>query len=168
MTGAAVGRSGWLGRGWERLRWGELADRLQVNPFDIGLPPCFRSFPYKSWPVNIAPPGEGSLDHEQFVRLVDQLGVISPEADRTECFAYYSPLATGVFDVPTVYRGKLRGLADLCAESRSGSPANIWPEDRSWFVYTDWDLWATKLSGDRELLHRALEDEELEAVVLDL
>ena len=32
------------------------------------------------------------------------------------------------------------------------SPTNFWPSDRSWFVYTDWDLLGTKVSGPAELI----------------
>ena len=92
VVGNAVGRSGWPGPGWQRLRWDELAKRLDVDPFAIGSPPCLRSFPYSSWP--------------------------------------------------------------------------IWPRDRSWLVYTDADLWATKVSGSGDLIGRLIADAALETVSL--
>ena len=48
-----------------------------------------------------------------------------------------------------------------------GAPNNIWPDDKAWFTYTDYDLWATKVSGSQDLIARILEDDELEGVILD-
>jgi hypothetical protein len=169
LTGGGLGWSASPGAGWERLRWRELADRLGVDPFAIDFPPCYKSFPYRSWPVSIVPPSEGSLDWEQFVRLAELLGSVNGDAEESACFAYYSPLATGEFDeeTETVFAGSRSALPDLYNEDTSGSPSNIWPEDRSWFVYTDWDLWATKVSGSRDLTDRIRQDKQLEAVRLD-
>ena len=41
----------------------------------------------------------------------------------------------------------------ICKHSPTGvvvesTPSNWRPLDRSWFVYTDWDLWGTKFSGN--------------------
>ena len=167
LTGGGLGWSASPGPGWERLRWRELADRLGVDPFAIDVPPCFRSFPYKSWPVSIAPPSEGSLDFEQFMLLVELLGSVGGDADEFPCFAYYSPLATAEYDEERVFAGSRSSLGDFCNDGSWGSPSNIWPEDRSWFVYTDWDLWATKVNGSHDLIERLREDEKLETVQLE-
>jgi hypothetical protein len=45
------------------------------------------------------------------------------------------------------------------------TPNNIWPEDRSWFVFTDADLWATKVSGSLELTKDLVQTGELETIV---
>ena len=47
-----------------------------------------------------------------------------------------------------------------------GSPSNFWPEDQSWFVYTDWDRSSTKVSGNADLINRLATDPELETVSL--
>nr|CTQ90460.1 hypothetical protein [Kibdelosporangium sp. MJ126-NF4] len=44
----------------------------------------------------------------------------------------------------------------------STTPSNLWPADRSWFVYTDWDLWATRISGPPELIAAVTAHSELE------
>lgn len=98
VVGSALGRSGWPGPGWERLRWSELAKRLGVDPFAIDVPPCLRSFPYSSWSANIAPPGEGSLDREQFLRLLENLAAVTPGRDRAGCFAFYAMAMTGDYE----------------------------------------------------------------------
>jgi len=167
VTGVGLGASGWPGPGWRRLFWRELAARLDVDPYATDLPPCYRSFPYKSWPLNIAPPAEGSLDREQFLFLLDRLAEASRDGNRTVCRAYRAPLATGDLDDHTVFECKLRELFGLYESGGSGGPNNIWPDDKAWFTYTDWDLWATKVSGSQDLIARILEDDELEGVVLD-
>jgi hypothetical protein len=43
----------------------------------------------------------------------------------------------------------------------------VWPDDRPWLTFTDEDLWATKVSGSRELIERLMADDELETVALD-
>ncbi len=167
VVGSALGRSAWPGPGWKRLRWSELALRLDVDPFAIDVPPCLRSFPYSSWPANIAPPGEGSLDREQFLCLLDHLAAVQPDGDRAGCFAFYAPVMTGDYEQVTIYGGELSELVDLYDEDDlPGSPSNFWPTDRSWLVYTDADLWATKVSGSGQLIERLFDDEKIEAVSL--
>jgi len=165
VIGGVVGASSHPGAGWRRLRWSELAARLHVDPFDLDVPPCFKSFPYRSWPANIAPPGEGSLDLEQFQSLLSCLAPASAAGWDTTCITYRTPLATGDFDKLTMQRCSLHQLNDLYDE-RSGAPTNVWPEDRAWFVYADWDLWATKVSGSPSLIDALRADTILETVTL--
>jgi len=167
LTGQGLGWSS-APPGWERLRWSELAMRFdEFELYRPNVPPCHLSFPFESWPVNIQPPTEGSLDVEQFIRLVDRLSEFSAEGATTQCFAYYTPLGAPRFDEVTLFRCDLRELRSVWdADAFDGSPSNIWPADRSWFVYTDWDLTGTKVSGTDELVSAIEADEELEAVRL--
>ena len=167
LTGESLGASGWPGPGWRRLFWRELAARLDVNPYALDVPPCDLSFPYKSWPLNIAPPAEGSLDREQFVFLLDHLAEASRDGNQTVCTAYRSPLVTVDFDNHTVFECELRELFGLYESEGPGAPNNIWPDDKASFTYTDHDLSATKVSGSQDLIARILEDDELEGVILD-
>jgi hypothetical protein len=137
-----------------RLRWRDLANRLGVDLDGNEFPPCYRWFPYRSWPAAIAPPDEGSLDDASLESLVEVLVQQSSLGPATPCVAHYSSLATGNFDEVWM-RGVM--LGDLpavvrAADNLPGSPTNWWPEDRSWFAYTDWDLWGTKVSGPRSLI----------------
>jgi hypothetical protein len=167
LVGASLGASGWPGPGWRRLFWRELAARLDVDPYALDVPPCDLSFPYRSWPANIAPPAEGSLDREQFVFLLDHLAEASHDGNQTVCTAYRSPLASSDFDNHTVFECELRELSGLYDFEGPGAPNNIWPDDKAWFTYTDHDLWASKVSGSQDLIARVLEDDELEGVILD-
>jgi hypothetical protein len=167
LTGAGLGWSSHPGAEWHRVRWSELAARHELELFRPNVPPSHLSFPFKSWPVNIEPPTEGSLDVEQFSRLVDRLAEFSAAGATTQCFAYYSPLGTNEFDDVTLFRCDLGELRHVWENDEyEGSPSNIWPDDRSWFVYTDWDLTGTKISGTEELISSIETDDELEAVRL--
>ena len=48
----------------------------------------------------------------------------------------------------------------IVAPSRLGR----WPDNRSWFVYTDWDLSGTRVSGTAELIDSVVADLELETI----
>lgn len=167
LIGGALGRSQRPGSGWERLFWSDLAKRLDLDPFAIDFPPCFRSFPYDSWPVNIQPPAEGSLNREQYQRLVEHLVSVTTEVRQANCVAFYSCLAGSDPHTEVIFEGATRELATLYDNSNViGSPSNIWPDGREWFVYTDYDLWATKVSGNADLIDRLVADTELETVSL--
>lgn len=55
--------------------------------------------------------------------------------------------------------GSLYDHADV-----TGSPSNIWPEDRSWVVWTDHDLWGTRVRGSASLIQALERDSELETI----
>jgi hypothetical protein len=167
LTGIELGRTESPGTGWHRLRWSDLAARVAAPLANSGVPPCFRWFPFRSWPIGIRPPGEGSLDREGFVRLADQLINCSGASSQLACYCYYSPMATKEtdFDNPYLLQGQLSELSAVYErEDVHGSPSNIWPEDRSWLVYTDWDLFGTLVSGSAELIASIVADPELETV----
>ncbi|MEU4807010.1 hypothetical protein [Actinosynnema sp. NPDC023587] len=153
-TGVPLGYVEAPGEGWRRLRWRALADRLGFGlGVDQPVPPCFRWFPMNSWPVDILPPSEGSLDGTSLRALLQVLSQHSPAGDETQCFAFYGSSPTGDYDNPTVYSGSIGAVAAFSAsEDVTGSPSNFWPDDRSWFVYTDWDCMATKVSGSHDLV----------------
>ena len=154
------------GEEWTRVRWTELAARWEVDPFQVLPGPGAFRYTEASWPANIHGPCEGSLDREQFGRLVQHLAQES--CPDFECVAFYSRSSVGDFDEEmTVYGGALDEMVDLYDEFGVG-PSNLWPVDRSWFVYSDWDLWGTRVSGSSALVARLLDDADLEIVAKDL
>ncbi|WP_225827796.1 hypothetical protein [Streptomyces naphthomycinicus] len=172
-TGGGLGRAGHPGPGWRRLRWAELAGRTGDAVVPEGLLPCFRCFPSVqkdgSWPLRIAPPTEGSLDRETWNRLVDVLAEHSPAGPDTRCLAFYNPLTLRDFDLENTHvrTGRL-GDAKILYDNPEVefSPSNLWPEDRSWLLGTDYDLWATKVAGPAPLVEALLRDPEIEAIRL--
>jgi hypothetical protein len=168
-TGVPLGRSASPGPGWQRLTWSELAERLRIDPFAGGRWPGIRSFPFSSWPANIRPPAEGSLDRDQFLALLDRLVAFTPSGHEATCFAFYAACAVGEYEKLVIHEGTLDELAGLYDDDEvPGAPSNLWPEDRSWLLYTDADSWATRVSGSFELRDALVGDPRLETVLLDL
>lgn len=167
VTGVQLGLTRNPGPPWRRLTWAELRARTGAPTPDV--PPCFRWFPFSSWPASIAPPGEGSLDAESLQLLITILQESSSDGGRTECLASYALVPAG--GEPELWRGLLHDvpqLPQLKPPGRAGvydaSPSNLWPEDRSWFVLTDWDLMGTKISGSAELIARLEAEPGLETI----
>lgn len=172
-TGGDLGRAEHPGTGWRRLRWSELAQRTGDPLVPDGLLPSYRCFPSVkkdgSWPLHIIPPSEGSLDRETWNRLIAVLGEHCPAGAGTRCLAYYSPLMLGATDSQNLHvRAGRLGDAEILYDNPEVdfSPSNLWAEDHSWVVYTDYDLWATKVAGSRALIDALLNDTEIEAVRL--
>jgi hypothetical protein len=150
---------------WRRLRWSELRRRLGLDTTQLDGYPSFLWSPYESWPANLTGQGEGSLDREQLECLVAHFVAVSPRGGETTCFAFYGACAAGDYDRDVLHRGFLRDIPSLLdVEELSGSPSNFWPEDRAWLVYTDWDLWGTKVSGNATLIERLANDPRLDII----
>lgn len=164
VTGGGLGFAQRPAPAWQRLRWSELSRRLELGAQRHEYPPCHRWFPYSSWPASIEPPTEGSLD-EVSLRALSRHLLDATVAD--DCVAFYGLLGRGMRDnSPAVFRGPISRVRDLIDDSagRIGSPSNVWSIDRSWFVWTDWDLWATKVSGPLGLIEAIRSDPELESI----
>ncbi|MFI8279598.1 hypothetical protein ACIGBH_32815 [Streptomyces sp. NPDC085929] len=172
-TGGGLGRAEHPGRGWRRLRWAELARRTGDPVVPDGLLPSHRCFPSAqregSWPLGIVPPTEGSLDRDTWNRLIAVLTEHGPAGPDTSCLAYYNPLMLAAvdFDDLRVQAGRLGDAGILYDNPEAGfSPSNLWAQDRSWVLCTDYDLWATKVAGPPALIEALLNDPEIEAVRL--
>ncbi len=50
------------------------------------------------------------------------------------------------------------------SDGRVGTPSNMWPLNRAWMVYTDWDLWGTKVSGTVVLVEAIVNDDLLDTI----
>jgi len=89
-----------------------------------------------------------------------------PSGAATPCTAFYGPLACGRWDDRWFAEFELANVDSLIdpADGRVGTPSNWWPVDQTWMLYTDWDLWATKVSGTAELIDAIVNDEALETI----
>ncbi|MEU9376047.1 hypothetical protein AB0D94_20040 [Streptomyces sp. NPDC048255] len=158
---------------WRRLRWAELSRRTGDPVVPEERLPCCTSFPSfepGGWPVGIQAPSEGSLNRTDWNRLADILIEHSPGGAETHCLAYYSPLLLGAEDFDNLHV-RTGALADAKAlydhpEEDCWTPSNLWAEDRSWVLCTDYDLWATKVVGPAPLIEALLADTEIEALRL--
>ncbi|MCR6485191.1 hypothetical protein M8542_20385 [Amycolatopsis sp. OK19-0408] len=172
-TGGGLGRAGHPGPGWRRLRWADLAERTGDPVVPEGSLPGYQCFPSAkkdgSWPLGIIPPTEGSLDRETWIRLITLLAEHSPAGADTPSLAYYSPATLGFPDLENlvVRAGRLGDAECLYDDCEVDfSPSNLWPDDHSWCLGTDYDLWGTKVVGPPALIEALLDDPELEAVRL--
>ena len=149
-----------LQAGWNRVRWSEHASRIGVDLARQQFPPCHRWFPHDTWPTSLQGPPEGSLDKRSARRLVD----ILRKHGADEYTAAYGLLAYGFLEsTPRCFRGPVEDLF-MVGSGPAGTPSNIWPPDRSWFVYTDYDLWGTRVNGPIQLIEALKADEELETI----
>ena len=156
--------------GWRRLRWRELAERLHT-PLGGGeiegypIPPSFGWFPIHSWPESIQTPPEGSLDPISAERLLAVLVEHTLGGAQATCFCFYNTLDSPVAMTPVVLTGPLRAVFDAARLNPGGlTPDNIWPADRSWLLWSDYDLWGTRLIGSTDLVAAVDADLELETI----
>ncbi|BCW33091.1 hypothetical protein NtRootD5_34220 [Arthrobacter sp. NtRootD5] len=155
-TGSELGYATRPPADWQRRTWAEMLLRFPHPHPAGGPPPCYRWFPATDFPANIQLPTEGSMSEEDFSELIDVLSRYSPTADCSVYFAnvfstYPDPCEAPVYDTNLT---KLPSLIREISEDRQVfTPANIWSSDRSWLVYTDYDLWATKVSSSSELIN---------------
>jgi hypothetical protein len=171
-TGIPLGFVPHPGSPWQRLRWsGQAAQAGRALGAGHLVPPSRRWFPSGSWPVSIHPPPEGSLDEVSLDALMHVLAGHSLDGGDTPCYAFYAPVATGDFDHPALLSGPLRAIRDLVESENpfwphdfQSTPSNFWPHDRSWFVWTDWDLWGTKISGSGGLIDAVRAEPDLETI----
>ena len=161
------------GPGWRRLLWRDWAartGRAMVQPGrwpELGgaLPGLRRG---GIWNGYLQPPDEGSLDHGSWMRLTDLLRRHAPAGDDTICTASHLQwtsrlIPQGAQDIPYVFRGRLGDVDALPAHpDYRGTPRNLWPDDRTWAIYTSYDFWATRVSGPTDLIEQLLADPLLE------
>ncbi|SCC10886.1 hypothetical protein GA0061083_2704 [Pseudarthrobacter enclensis] len=166
-TGGGLGYQRRPATDWQRRTWSEMTARFpQDRPAD-GPPPCFRWFPVRDFPANIELPAEGSMSEEDFAELV---AVLSRHSPTPRCSLYFADVFTWFADPSEapVYEANLLDLPSVLKEASEDdqvfTPANIWPSDRSWLVYTDYDLWATKVSGSSKLINELRTNSFLETL----
>jgi len=157
-TGVRLGWGAAPGGSYQRLRWRDYAERLSVPILRDGYWPGINGLVPSpagagSWPENVEPPGEGSIDKESWTELVRVLADHSRDGNLTGCIAFYTPWSLSPIDAPFLLNGKLgNALALPDNPAAIGSPQNFWSDDLEWFVYTDYDLQASRISGSVELI----------------
>jgi hypothetical protein len=171
-TGQSLGFAQRPGGSWRRLRWAEVGRRpgfgfwavsgrwpdLQYTPQQhwedpAVIPPASgpRIGPTEqsSWPIALLPPTEGSLDEESLHALIAVLNDHTAPTMLAHCDFYFGcpPLRDG----PRMFTGHLKDLRSL-VDDLGYTPNNMWAADRSWLVYTDYDLCSTRVSGSAKLI----------------
>lgn len=166
-TGGGLGYQRRPAADWQRRTWSEMTARFPQGRSVDGPPPCFRWFPVRDFPANIELPTEGSMSEEDFTELIEVLSRHSPTPTCSLYFADVFSILPDPREAP-VYEANLMDLPSLLREAGEDNPvftpANIWPLDRSWLVYTDYDLWATKVSGSSTLINELRTNSHLETL----
>jgi hypothetical protein len=166
-TGGGLGYQRRPKADWQRRTWSEMLSRFPRPSPESGTPPCYHWFPIRDFPANIELPTEGSLAEEDFTELIDVLARHSSSQVCSVYFAEISDVWLGWRDTP-VFDTRLADLPVVIKEAAEDkqvfTPANIWPPNKSWLVYTDYDLWATKVSGSTELINELRSNPVLETL----
>lgn len=154
----------------ERIFYRELAryyklrytKELSVNTI---LQACGQNFPRYLSGVD-----EGTIDEESCRRIVS---VLRSSAGQP-CFFYYDFLKTPDLSIENNYMGKLftgqlEEVLLLYTDARvKGSPSYWWPADKSWCVWTDYDLTFTIIGGPQMLIDAFVADDFLECIKVDV
>lgn len=148
----------------ERRRWREVSSvDFEVASRENRWPPGTRYLlGGKTWPDICVE--EGVFDGESQAALLEILNDVSgPEA---ACFAFYGQVSAHDYGTPIVLEGPLSAIPTVAQAQvfREATASNWWPANRSWFVWTDYDLTATKVSGSRSLIERIRANPSLETV----
>jgi hypothetical protein len=151
----------------KRIRWKELADqcKLTFHP-EITVDSFTRSFPGGSWPRYLIGPEEGRLENGTCREIVRTIALCNSDFEvQQNCFFHYDLIATNTFEVDLLFEGNLIDVFQTQNDERvHGTPTHWWPEDRSWFLCTDWDLPFTLVGGASKLIERLISNPELEAI----
>ena len=151
------GMSGPISADVARLTWTDLAARLSIQLANHRYPPGEMWFPdyRRTWPPHLYPPDEGSLDYRSFARLTEIITRFSTDGASTDCTVYDAPRDDWMA------QGPLGEIGTLVGDDKRMrySPSNWWPSNQGWMVYTDLDMWATKVSGTSALI-AALDDDD--------
>lgn len=147
-----------------RHRWRDLTDRdLVAAAAASDFPPnAMHLLKGCNWPD--ATIEEGVFEGESQTALLNLLKAFS--GAQADCFAFFGKVTAHDYDRLTVLEGPLAAITTLRRAElfNEVSPSNWWPTDRSWFVWTDYDLTTTRVSGPRTLIQQVRAHPALETV----
>ncbi|WP_329123026.1 hypothetical protein [Streptomyces sp. NBC_01465] len=158
----------------KRVRWSELLSRTGQRLEDWGHNLSYRVFDDADWSGEDSPfwnGHEGEPDRESLAHLLDVLAHHSTQGPDTPCYWAQTWFENFAHPVPARHGRLDEGLA-LYDDAQDPDPnhgprmfpSQWWPEDRSWYAVTDYDLWATEVLGPPELIADLLSHDWLEAV----
>jgi len=149
----------------ERILWAALAQRLDVPVTPkLNAASFTRKFPTGSWPRRICGPEEGYLDITSIASLIK---VLQPHTGANRCLFHCWLLTTDELE-SLVFEGDLAD-AVLFPHDVPGvhsTPTHWFPEDRRWFVNTDYDLPFTLVGGSQSLIDDLVGSDTLECIVV--
>lgn len=146
-----------------RVLWHTLAERYGLVFHPEFNPESFRkAFPTGSWPRYLLGPAEGTLDRKTCEALIS---VLKPFSHSQTIYFRFSDYLMN--DLPHLYSGDFGDLtAFLTKPHFGGTPEYWWPGDRSWCVFTDWDLAFTLIGGSRAIVEACVTHPKLECMAV--
>ena len=147
-----------------RVLWAEFGRRFEVPMVTPGRWPGAQGALPGLWERNnFHVPSEGSMDRGSWTALLEHLITISPDGAATSCGAFFTtPSGDEQHAAFTGVLGEALDLLDLPLDGLNNGPQNVWDLAETWIVYTDYDLWATRVSGPSDLIDRLVNDDRLE------
>lgn len=145
------------------IRWKQLADELglMMHP-EFNVDTFTRNFRGRSWPRYLIGPDEGILEGEDCKELVS---IIKGYYNSEHCYFLYDLLATNDYENDLLYEGDLEDIFEVrSVENVHASPSTWWPENRQWFVHTDYDLCFTLVGGSAEMIQKLVTNEIIECI----
>ncbi len=119
-------------------------------------------------------PDEGRINMDV---LKEMTQVLAPFNEHKSCYFFYNILKL-IGRIPEeevenghLYTGKLKDIFTIYNKGEMdglASPTYWWPEDRSWFISTDYDLDFTIFGGGKQLFNALMSNEKLECIEVDL
>ena len=147
----------------KRISWQQLAKEQGLTfHAELTTDTFTRNFRGKSWPRYLIGPEEGRLDDSDCHEVVK---ILSPLSNAIKCFFLYHSITTDDYESDWLFEGRLDDV--FLARNVPGvhaSPTCWWPEDRKWFVYTDYDLAFTLFAGDIETIDTLVSNPNLECI----
>lgn len=116
-----------------------------------------------SWPRYLVGPMEGCLADDERDALA---AILDRELKGSDCYFYFSLLATTKFESDLLYKGPVRevGLFANGINTVEFTPTYWFPPDRSWLVHSDYDSTVTLIGGSEQLIDSVLHADGLEAL----
>jgi hypothetical protein len=157
----------------ERRRSGELRTRIlwreAAQALDVQFQPeLVHEWFWKKlrqdescWSRFIAGPSDGNLEPEEYRQLTSTL---APFTRDQHCFFRFSQRHYLLSGKPLLFEGVLDELDSFLVSRAEVSPEYWWPEDRSWCVCSDYDLFFTVVGGTSALISAILENPILETL----
>ncbi len=137
---------------FSRVTWKDFHDR-KYREFDLNkaiMESIEHTHPYDKQLNNELYPGEGLMDKEHLISLVE---VVNEIYGNQEIELFYTFLSTKNWEKDLVYSGKISTLPKLFEEENLRlTPSLIYPKDKNWVVNTDYDLAFTTVGGEKKFI----------------
>jgi hypothetical protein len=148
----------------ERIRLKDLAKKYNLRyTKEISSYSIIRLF--GSNPRYLIGGAHGEIDDETVKEIIS---VLQPFTQTSNCYFHYEMLKVPKYYKAQLYYGKLTDVIDLSHDDEvQGSPSCWWEENKSWCLYTEYDLDFSIFGGSKEMVDALLANNFLECIEVD-